>query len=810
MSLIDCLRSAEAQNAITRAEAAEIEERLADISRATPRPGQAQAQLVAALTAEAAERERRALLAQTARASIVADISAHTNARGRIDPAQGLTYVMEHKGEAKFKDIATATNTIVASAHGDFEAALYEFRKGALVGDFRRGQKAVAAKLDNVVRELFGEHTGDVMANGFATSWGKISDDLRQRFNAAGGAIGKLEKWGLPQSHDAVKMIEAGFDQWSQFIAPRLDRDRMRDALTGARMTDSEVAASLRVIYDRIRTDGWIDREPSGQAVGKGALFNAHSDRRFLHFKNADAWLEYQKAFGNPDAFRTMMGHFNSMSRDIAIMERLGPNPEATLTYVRQHLTKEAVEGRMPQFDKPEARVRKQLDLADRMWEHLKGATNMPVSEGLANAFAIGRSFVSSTALGSSVLSALPDAATSLVRRAFSGMAITPMLATSLKSLTVGGRREAVRAGLILDSAVHALDTNVRGVSLQSSRIMADFVTDRVLAVQGQNVWTQTLKHAHGMDFQAVMADHAGRAMADLPAALGRTLDRHGITAAEWDKIRAATPYAPEGGAGVLRPQEIATAAGRDLSEKYLAMILRETSHAVIEPSLRYKAMTIRNTLPGTLMGEITRSMVQFRGFAITFALMEAATIAREVSGQGIARGAIYAGGLLTATTLMGSLTLQLKELSNGRETLDMKTSKFWKAAILQGGGLGIFGDFAFSDVNRVGGSLPATVAGPLVGRIDELRRSTIGQAAKGSEGEKTNVGRAVVDLLRHNTPGLSSLWYVRAAYNRVIMDQLQYLVDKDAHGAFRRKMEHQHREFGNRYIWKPGHVSPG
>ena len=45
-----------------------------------------------------------------------------------------------------------------------------------------------------------------------------------------------------------------------------------------------------------------------------------------------------------------------------------------------------------------------------------------------------------------------------------------------------------------------------------------------------------------------------------------------------------------------------------------------------------------------------------------------------------------------------------------------MTEAKFWGAAIMQGGGLGIFGDFLGQDMSRSGSSLAATFAGAQFG----------------------------------------------------------------------------------------------
>lgn len=82
------------------------------------------------------------------------------------------------------------------------------------------------------------------------------------------------------------------------------------------------------------------------------------------------------------------------------------------------------------------------------------------------------------------------------------------------------------------------------------------------------------------------------------------------------------------------------------------------------------------------------------------------------------------------------------------------------------------------------------------------------GNMAQWVRGEKTNTGREVVRFLGQNTPGGSN-WYLRLAYERVLLDNLQRLADPEAHAAFERKIRMQRRDYGNEFFWAPGQSTP-
>ena len=142
----------------------------------------------------------------------------------------------------------------------------------------------------------------------------------------------------------------------------------------------------------------------------------------------------------------------------------------------------------------------------------------------------------------------------------------------------------------------------------------------------------------------------------------------------------------------------------------------------------------------------------------------------------------------------------QLLELPT---TTEIQMTLFGEEAITR-----IFGDFLFAEQNRFGGGLAETVAGPTVGNVAQALRLTAGNLQRGAKGEKTNFSREAVQFLGRNTPG-SSLWYLRLGYERILLDQLQGLLDPEAKAAWRRRVQMQKRDYGNDFYWQPGELAP-
>lgn len=156
----------------------------------------------------------------------------------------------------------------------------------------------------------------------------------------------------------------------------------------------------------------------------------------------------------------------------------------------------------------------------------------------------------------------------------------------------------------------------------------------------------------------------------------------------------------------------------------------------------------------------------------------------------------------------MGALTTELSDIAKGRDPRPMDTTAFWGAAMLKGGGLGIYGDFFFDQLNRFGSGLSQTVAGPAVGFYDALRNLSFGNISQIIEGKDTNFGSELVRFMSRYTPG-TSIWYLRGALERVVFDNLQRWMDPQADRKIRRRIQRYERNYGASTWWESGEMLP-
>lgn len=826
MSIDTCLTSALEQGEITDREASLVRSLYEGYRQRAKTGGTADADLQAQmktaerLAAEAALKRRRTLLQARAQKRAVTDTLAYRTASGDQDIGEGTIALIEHYGTAPFQSMEGLRKAIIGQAHAALSEMIGKFERTKLLG--RTPDKA---DLDNIVFEAFGENSGDPAAKTLAEAWGAVSDGLRQRFNRAGGDIGKLENWGLPQVHDAAALLRAGKDTWKDAIRGRLDLSRMRHPVTEDEILDFEIDEILDRVWGDIVSNGWASRKPTQAAAGRGAISGQHAEHRFLVFKSAEDWLAYQKDFGQGDPFAAMMHHINILARDIAAIERLGPNPAAMLTYLKQRIKKAGHSKRAGEAvpfagwtERGASRANSKNAAITNMWDAYRGTAEVAVDTQAATGFAITRNWLTSAILGGAVLSALPtDPIYQKLARQFTGIPALGTLRDLVKAMPKSGRMEAVRSGLILDSAMHVFSTQARYMGTLSGPEWSRYLPDRVLAWQGLTAWTQAGRHSFGLSFQGMLADRASQSLAELKRAktgtleraTAKTLERWGFSAEDWDRIRSATLHTRDG-ASFLRPQDI-SAVDENLAERVLEMILMETEYAVPSSALRGRAFTRFGTRPGTLWGEVVRSAAMFKSFAVTYALLYGSRTWREF-GASRAAGARYAAALTVTTGLGGALALWLKDIVAGRDPRpifgkDGNPLAFAGAAWMQGGGFGIAGDFLLGDLNRYGGGLSSMIGGPVVDTMTDATNLTFGNAIQFATGDTTNAAEEARRFVHKTTPG-RSLWFLRLAYDRVLMDNLRRLSDPKADRAFNRRGRYV-TDLGTDTWWSPGRPLP-
>lgn len=673
-----------------------------------------------------------------------------------------------------------------------------------------------------LLREMMGEDTGNPAAKAGAKAWAETTERLRNRFNRAGGAIGKLEDWGLPHHHSQVKVAKTGADAWISDVLPLLNRARYVNA-DGTLMSDEQLQAVLREAWRTI-SQGGINKIEPGRPSGNGMRANWGAESRVLHFKDADSWIGYQLKYGEKGFYDVMVGHVDQMARNIALVETFGPNPNHTFAYFRDLLLQQAAEA-----DPARAgRLQEQAVKIENLYNFVAGRTLPVANERIARGFDHVRSWLTASRLGSAVISSIPDEATMHLTALVNRLPEMQLFRNELATLNPANKTElrlAQRAGLAVETMISEL--NRFGQDALGASFSSKMATVTIRA-SGLSAITAARKRAFGV----TMMDAIGRLVQtkgfqDLDPADHRILLSKGITEADWKVWKLAdlenwegrntTMLTPESirripDAAILKAfgQDANAAAIKDQAvTRLLGAVLEEVDMAVITPGAAERALMGAGLQRGTWKGELTRSFFLFKSFPISMIYRH---WSRGMGMETAGGKALYLAALFASTTILGAVAQQIVEVINGRDPKNMnvfddpdKALRFWGQAMLKGGSLGIYGDFLFSENTQYGGGPIATLAGPVAGLAEDLIGLTQGNLIQAAQGKETHAGAELVKFVKANTPG-ASLWYTKAALDHLIFQQLQEYASPGYLASVRRRAQ---REFGQAYWWTPGDIAP-
>jgi hypothetical protein len=362
-----------------------------------------------------------------------------------------------------------------------------------------------------IVREIFGEDSGVAEARTGAKEWHKVAEALRQRFNRAGGDVGNLEDWGMPHHHSQMKVAKAGRDEWVADILPRLDRGAYVNE-DGTRMSDAQLADFLKESWTTIATGGANKIEP-GRPRGNGMRANRGNASRQIHFKDADGYLDYQSKYGERSLYEVLVGHIAGISKDIALTETLGPNPDHAWRFFRDEAVRETKLADATKVGK----VDRAAIQSEALYNVVAGRSQPVASAALARGFDTLRSWLAASRLGSAIVTSLSDDSTLYLTAHLNKLPQMQVLANELAALNPTNKTEermALRAGLAMNTLIASLNRfGEEGLGRQ----WVPKLTTAVLRASGLNAITEARRRAFGVTMMSSLGSVA-REHADLAA----------------------------------------------------------------------------------------------------------------------------------------------------------------------------------------------------------------------------------------------------------------------------------------------------
>ncbi len=606
---------------------------------------------------------------------------------------------------------------------------------------------------------------------------------------------------------------------------------------------------------------------------GMSNIAKRGAHERVLHFKDADSWHAYNQDFGTKSIQLSVVRSLEFMADDLGLMQNLGPNPHTMLASLRQsaidELKKVASGGETEKIRKSAQREIDQIEGGelDNLMAVLDGSIDMaaPGGETLARVSANFRAGVRMSTSGGTVLSSLTDWHSVASELRYQGESYLGHLFKGITRMGIGmGKAEknemyrliGVAANHMVGEYHHRFDAD-GGVPGQRAKLEWMYYT-----FNGQRKWDEFQKAGAAFMMLTHMATESKKSWTGMNENLRHVMGLYEIDEVQWnlmgDLVRRGedgVDYVTPELASKITDTRISQITGltddaeilafRDRFERNIrAYVFDRTEHAVPTPGANERAVLMQNTMAGTAIGEALRHFSVYKSFPTTMlskimmrdtvgqiggvdqtrtgfaGFREALTKGEGFGGfaenvvEGLTSGKGAIGAMthsMIGLTALGYLAMTAKDLAKGRTPRDPNNKDTWFAAMGQGGGLSIYGDFLFGEFNRFGVSPLETFAGPSANVFSDF--ATL--YAKFRDGDDT--AATAMRVFKNNSgflasfpgPGkyvgkaavLSNMFYTKNAMDFLFYYQLQEMMNPGYLDRMRKRMK---KEQGQELIIDP------
>lgn len=582
----------------------------------------------------------------------------------------------------------------------------------------------------------------------------------------------------------------------------------------------------------------------------KGEAERRSGMSRNMKFKGPDEWAAYQQRCGNPDFMSNYMGELGSMAQSIGLMQVYGPGGEYTRQAMHQAVGHQLVGVDAMKWQN--SRKTRDVSLAV-----LNGSVNIPASEVIANVATNTRNIFKASILGGSILSQTGDfvnvgkARALRFNRGIGGVygETISHARDFLRTIKPGRAQKAVLEAFRadIDATIGGL---LREVENGDSRGFTSRLVEKVYQYQGATWLNRHNRQAATLGMSSWLGSESRRGWNEIEPTTRDFLQEHAFTEGDWELIRRGELIADDG-RSYLAPESVNSlpdqaiadhlkATGRASTDRHVAawrtdtanhisaMMTDYVSQALTEPSLRSRMVTTGGTQAGTWSGELVRSMWDVKSFMVS--QMQKGIATEHFGRSSDPRARIKSGSMshylaianyMAAMTVAGYTSYVMKGWAAGvnrRSAVEDESEddrilffdlpvfddRVLFASMAQGGALGIYGDFLFSDNDRFGGGFLQTLSGPSIGKLEDIYKiwrawKTSGDNTdpEAAERERGALANQMVRLLKGSIPG-SNLWYSRAILDRYIWWNIQESINPAALD----RLEKAAKKRGDEYVF--------
>ena len=638
-------------------------------------------------------------------------------------------------------------------------------------------------------------------------------EDWRIQLNDLGANIGQLRDWITRTMHNTEKMgnaskgskiVSDNRNAWREYIKPRLDLERTFPGVDDGRKVDE----ILDGIYDSLMSNDHLKHGGTGSIYGTRNVANRLNASRVLHFKDATARHEYDLAFGEPSLKESVMSVLSNSARNIALMQELGTNPRDTFEKVLALLRKE--------YKKSDPKFLKKLTFENfrKEFAEIDGSINGIGNETMAKVSMTIRALQSMGKLGFAAPTSIADLGQYMSTTNFQGRGFLTGIFEAMSGLFKTQDKAAMEVLGVMSNSIHSFMGNKYGSAGDTWGTMGK-LQNAFFKWNSLNRWISSLKSGMTVGLARHYGMLADTKWLDLKVRERNLLKLYGFDEGKWDMLRSIKTldvenrrYITAENVDEISDDVVRSYLGKNLSQRELRnwkrdfkmtwrnVLVDQAMHATPEPDAAVRSIMHQGTLKGTAQGEVLRFMGQFKAFPIS---IWKKIIGREMKAYGPEEGKLARitglTSMLMLSAMFGYITLSVKDMLRGRSPRDPTKKSVLINALAQGGGLGIYGDFFYNELqNEYGGSMAESIAGPTYGDAMKLLDVIF------NADEPAKAGKKFVQFAEGNIPFLN-MYYSKAAYDYLIGYQIKEFLDP---GFFSRMEERHNEKRGQTYYLKP------
>jgi hypothetical protein len=599
--------------------------------------------------------------------------------------------------------------------------------------------KADPAARKTLIRAIKGIDTGDEGMNHVGkvirnTYKGQLAD-----MKDMGIDVEWLDGFAFSRIHDP-RLIEKNRAQWDAFMMENIDW-RKTATLKGwatFNLTAERKQAYLDELFESIKEGtprplGEIDVSTLGGSTGR-------IDHKTFYFRNdkPDVDYDYDEMFGSGGStYDVILSQLTNRNDQVEALRHFGHN-------WKEWVVREANDRNLSSIE---------AHILNNTVAHAMGELDIPVNKNLSAWGQITRRTMNLIALNAATLTALSDVVTVTSSLRYMGVDV------SVGDIATDVFRSATRHGFgaHADNPVAArfrgwgVGINVLNSSL-IRRLGGDVaaygrvkqMNDFMFKWNGMNFWNTIIQES----MVDIMTRELGQQISngEFTPEMIRALKRHGLGPHHFRNARNAVIDIGDGFYR-LAPDKISGPVTQQRVRNFLDDFMRQ---GVLEPDISDEALLRAGTRSGTVLGEATRMITQYRSFPLAMITKTWFRIGRGYNGEKLLEwsergfnGAQIEAMVFTATALaVGYWVLNLKEIANFRDPIgieDLPNLRNLGRVVRQSGAAGPL-DMLFDVLE------PDQLLGPVPGQALRLGEAA-GGAMRGSAGKFQSVGLDSIPL---------------------------------------------------------------